>query len=213
MSRINVVGMGPGSREYITPAAVRALSDSDIIAGGSRNLEALQNIPELDMSAKEKYVITGKLEPVIEYIESNYRERKVSVIASGDPGFYGILGYLKRFFAQGQLNVIPGISSVQYMFAKLGMQWDSAFLGSVHGRDDDVSARAAQYGCAAFLTDSRESITSIAATLADRGLGERIMYVGCNLSYNDEVIYSAKVKEYMETDINSKLCVVVIIDE
>jgi cobalt-precorrin-7 (C5)-methyltransferase len=213
MNRINVVGMGPGSREYITPAAVKVLLESDIIIGGARNLESLDLISELDMSKKEKYEITGKLDPVVEYIKSNYMRRKVSVIASGDPCFYGILGYLKKFFPAGELNVIPGISSVQYMFAKLGMPWDSAYMGSVHGRDCDVAGKALEYRCAAFLTDGRESVSSMAESLVSRGLGERRMFVGCNLSYDNEVIHSAEVKEYIGREIDNNLCVVVISDE
>ncbi len=212
MKRLNVVGLGPGSPDYITPAAVKVLAESDIVIGGSRNLSSIDHIPGLDASALERYDLTGRLDETREFILASMPHSRVTVIASGDPGFYGILRFIKRFLPEDRLNVIPGISSVQYMFAKLAMTWESARLGSIHGRDEDISALVSR-GCAAFLTDGRESVSSMAARLCEGGFGERKMYAGCSLSYPEEVIHSGSVKDFLFKDIDNTLCVVVIGDK
>lgn len=209
MKRLNVVGIGPGSPEYVTPAAVKALAESDIIIGGKRNLESLDFITGLDTCRAEKYDVTGRLDETREFILGSMEDKTVTVVASGDPGFYGILGFLKKFLDAGQLNVIPGISSVQYLSARLGMTWESLRIGSIHGRDDDI-AGLVSCGAAAFLTDGREGVSSIAKRLADSGFGERKMYAGCNLSYDDEVIHSGMVKDFITKDADYRLCVVVV---
>jgi cobalt-precorrin-7 (C5)-methyltransferase len=212
MNRVNVIGLGPGSAEYVTPAAVKLLKVSDVVIGGTRNLGMLDFVPELESIRFERYDITGRLEDAKSFIIAEMAEKRVSVIASGDPGFYGILGFLKRFLSVEEINVIPGISSVQYMFAKIAMPWESARLGSIHGRSEDLTALVSG-GCAAFLTDNRESISSIAKRLSDSGFGERKMYAGCNLSYPEEIIHSGSVDDFIAKEIDNRLCVVVIADE
>lgn len=212
MNRVNVIGLGPGSAEYVTPAAVKLLRESDIVIGGGRNLSAIDLIKGLENISFERYDITGRLEETKSFIIAEMVQRRVSIIASGDPGFYGILAYLKRFLSVEQLNVIPGISSVQYLFARLALPWDSARLGSMHGRTEDLNALVSG-GCAAFLTDNREALSSIARRLSESGYGERKMYAGCNLSYPEERIYSGSVDDFVAKDIDNRLCVVVIADE
>jgi cobalt-precorrin-7 (C5)-methyltransferase len=212
MKRVNVIGLGPGSIEYITPAAVKLLLQTDVVIGGSRNIAMLDFIPELENIRFERYDITGRLDDAKSFILEEMPYRRISVIASGDPGFYGILGFLKRFIPADDLNVVPGISSVQYMFSRLAMPWESARLGSIHARSEDLTALVSG-GCAAFLTDNRETISSIAKRLSDSGFGRRKMYAGCNLSYPEEVIYSGSVADFITKDIDNRLCVVVIADD
>ncbi len=212
MNRLNVVGIGPGSPEYITPAAVKVINESDVIIGGTRNLGALDLITGLNISGTEKYDITGRLDETKEFILRSIKNNRVTVIASGDPGFYGILGFLKKFMKADELNVVPGISSVQYISAKLGMTWESLQMGSLHGRDENIVALVSGGG-AAFLTDGRSEISDIARVLSESGFGERKMYAGCNLSYPDEIIHSGTVNDFLNKDIDNSLCVVVIADE
>lgn len=212
MKKVNVVGLGPGSPEYVTPAAVKVLAESDIIIGGSRNLSSLDHIKTLNTAGIEKYDLTGRLDETRKLILSSLHHKRITVAASGDPGFYGILGFLKKFLTADQLNVIPGISSVQYMFARLGMTWESAAMGSLHGRDANIASLVSQ-GCAAFLTDNKVAVSFLAKNLCHSGFSERKMYAGCSLSYPDEIIHSGTVKDFITKDIDNTLCVVVIADE
>ncbi|MFD9443022.1 precorrin-6y C5,15-methyltransferase (decarboxylating) subunit CbiE [Streptomyces sp. NPDC060006] len=60
---------------------------------------------------------------------------RVVVLASGDPGFFGIVRALAERFGAGRLDVRPGVSSVATAFARAGLTWDDAVVVSAHGRD------------------------------------------------------------------------------
>ena len=55
-------------------------------------------------------------------------------MVSGDPGYYSLLDALRRDFPAKQIMVIPGISAMQYAFARLALPWHDAVLASFHGR-------------------------------------------------------------------------------
>jgi cobalt-precorrin-7 (C5)-methyltransferase len=207
MNAIHVLGIGPGSGDFIAPAVKRIIEESEVVIGGARNLASF------DLNDKETIEIRGDLEAIVRYLKDNYTKKRISVIASGDPGFYGILNYLKRHFTSDILRCVPGISSIQYMFAKINMTCDDAYLGSLHGRNDAIIEKIRAYSKAAFLTDREYSYQRIAALLQKNGFGDRTMYVGGNLSYNDEEIIIDKAKHLINRDKKFTLCVVIIADE
>ena len=207
MSRIHIVGMGPGGGEYLMPAARSVIEKSDAVVGGRRHLAAL------DLRGKETLELTGDLAAVVDYLKENYGKKDISVLASGDPGFYGILGYLQKHFRSDELDCVPGISSLQYLFARIGMTWEDAFQGSLHGRDADIVETVRAHRKAGFLTDDTRGYPAIARLLSDNGLGDRMMYVGSNLSYQDEEILRGRAKDLAAGGKKFSLCVVVIADE
>lgn len=207
MKRIHIVGLGPGGADYLLPAARRVIEKSDAVVGGKRHLAAL------DLSGKETLELTGDLAAVVDYLKKNSGKKVISVLASGDPGFYGILGYLKKHFTGDELDCVPGISSLQYLFARIGMTWEDAFQGSLHGRDADVVGTVRDHRKAGFLTDDSTGYREIARLLCENGLGERMMYVGSNLSYEDEEILRGRAKDLAGAEKKFNLCVVVIADE
>ena len=211
VSKIKVIGIGPGHKRYILPAVYDALEMSDVVIGAKRNLKSFDFKGVL--AGKECIEISSNLEDIIQFIKNNYHQKRISVIASGDPGFYGILRYLKRHFNSEELHVIPGISSIQYMFSAIGIMWDDAYLGSLHARDDDIIDRVKQYKKLAYLTDADHSFPYIAGVLCNHGFGDRMMYVGTNLSYEDETILKNSAKFFVDNTDDYSLSVVVITDE
>lgn len=185
MSRVFIVGIGPGSRDYIIPEAVKTMKRSDVILGFERAIDSLKFID----TPKVK---VGKLNDIIDIINSK-KYGTVSVAASGDPLFYGITGYIEKNYS-GDIEVVPGISSFQYMMSKLKKNWQGAYLGSVHGKDDDILKAAASTGISIWLTDKNNSPDSICSALAENNM-RCTVYVGENLSYGDEsIIYGTPDK-------------------
>ncbi|MDP9475934.1 MAG: precorrin-6y C5,15-methyltransferase (decarboxylating) subunit CbiE, partial [Actinomycetota bacterium] len=62
-------------------------------------------------------------------------EGPVAVLASGDPGFFGIVRMLGERFGRESLRVLPGRSSAALAFARAGLHWDDAVIVSAHGRE------------------------------------------------------------------------------
>ena len=131
-NRINILGLGPGNLDYTLPVVLKEIEKSDIIIGGKRHIESLGKYAE----NKEYCYINADLQRVLDFIENN-RAKKMSLILSGDTGFYSMLTFMRQHFKANELNVIPGISSIQYMFAKVSNYWNDAFVSSVHGRNTE----------------------------------------------------------------------------
>ena len=132
----------------------------------------------------------------------------VLILASGDPCFYGIVEYLKRQNITIE-RILPSLSSFQYMMAKLGISWQGANFLSLHGRRE-VLETIKENRLSIILTDKENTPSTISKRLYEIGVKGRI-FIGFNLSYEDEKIIKARIGETIE-DI-SPLAVVVIENE
>jgi precorrin-6Y C5,15-methyltransferase (decarboxylating) len=122
--RITVVGLdGRPLDEEIE----RLLRDADLVAGGGQHLEML------GVERGRAVVFEGDLSEALARIEGT--EGPVVVLASGDPGFFGIVRLLGARLGRENLRVLPGLSSVALAFARAGLSWDDAVTVSAHGRD------------------------------------------------------------------------------
>jgi len=122
--RITVVGLdGRPLDEEIE----RLLANASLVAGGGRHLEML------GVHRDRAVVLEGDLSEALARIEGT--EGSVVVLASGDPGFFGIVRLLGERFGREDLRVLPGLSSVALAFARAGLSWDDAVTVSAHGRD------------------------------------------------------------------------------
>lgn len=200
MNKFHVVGIGPGNPKYILPVASDIIAESDVLIGGERNIKSF------DLSGKEIVYIKSKLSEIADYIKNN-RNKKITVIVSGDSGFYSMLGFISENFSRKDYEVIPGISSMQYMFSKIGVMWNDAFIGSVHGRELDYAEKIDSYRFIGLLTDTINNPNKIAGNL--KGIDGIIIYVGENLSYSNEKITSGSPAE-IEAGSYEKLNVVII---
>lgn len=120
---ITVVGTGTGA-----PVPEDVTEGAALVVGGRRHLDAVR-LPET-----AERVVLGPLAPALDTI-AEFAGKKVVVLASGDPGFFGIVRALAERFGAGLLDVRPGVSSVATAFARIGLPWDDAVVVSAHGRD------------------------------------------------------------------------------
>lgn len=182
---VYIVGIGPGSKEYILPHAIKVLENSDEIIGFGRAINSLDFIDS-------KKVKVNKISEALEYLDAN-KDKNIAVAASGDPLFYGITNYIKSNY-DGEINIVPGITSFQYLTSKLNKPWQNASLGSLHGREQSFIKGVLENNLSIWLTDSKNSPETLAKILLENGLNPYI-YVGENLSYEDERIESGTAEE------------------
>jgi precorrin-6B C5,15-methyltransferase / cobalt-precorrin-6B C5,C15-methyltransferase len=96
------------------------------------------------------------------------------VLASGDPGFFGIVRVLAERFGRQRVEVLPGVSSVGAAFAAAGLPWDDALVVSAHGRDPDPAVHAClAHPKVAVLTQPGFGPSELAARLD--GAGRRLL--------------------------------------
>jgi cobalt-precorrin-7 (C5)-methyltransferase len=196
---INIVGLGPGSREYILPKALEALESSEIIIGFARAIESIEFVRVQKETAKD-------LKEILSFIRLN-KNKDISIVASGDPCFYGISDYVTRNISES-VKVIPGISSFQYLMAKLNKSWQGSYLGSLHGREEVFIEKVRSNKISILLTDKINTPEAICSSLKEEKLSVKV-YVGENLSYEDEKITIGIPEELMNIKF-SDLSVVVI---
>lgn len=124
MSRISVIGFDGGALDPGTEGVVR---EAALVVGGRRHLG------ELGVEPERSAPLVGDLSEAMQKIEKT--DGPVAVLASGDPGFFGIVRVLGDRFGRETLRVLPGRSSVSLAFARAGLHWDDAVVVSAHGRE------------------------------------------------------------------------------
>ncbi len=206
MHTVKVAGLGPGGKDYMLPACLKAIEESDIIIGAERHIEALA------VKGKRVIIFDGQLKSVIDFIKTNAGKHRIIVVVSGDTGFYSLLRYLKQNLPDIHFDIIPGVSAMSLMFARLGMLYDDAYLGSAHGKAPEVEILAWAHSKVGLLTDRINTPARIAKRLIDAGITEKVIAVGERLSYPDERIRKLTLEEAAKGSFEP-LSVVVIYDE
>ena len=186
---IYIVGLGPGHKDYIMIKALEIMNKSDIIIGFKRAIDSLNFIDK-------KKIYINKLSDIDKFIGSEEnKDNNISIVASGDPTFYGITNYIKSKTVL-EIEVIPGISSFQYLTCKLKMPWNNAYLGSLHGRNQEFLEKINNNELSIWLTDKENNPSMLCKTLHEAQINCKVI-IGENLSYKDEIISEGSPKEFL----------------
>lgn len=208
MHKITVIGVGPGGQGCLTAAAREAIARAEVLLGGRRHLE------NFAPGGRETFALANNLMDALQFIKAR-RHLQVAVLATGDPGMYGILDFLRRHFSPEDIEVIPGISAVQEAFARLAMPWQDAVILSAHGRDTAALVEMIKHNSkVAVLTGPESTPSRLAGLLAEAGLGERAVFVCTDLTLPAEKVTALKIKDLTGSPEGARHnCVMVIVDE
>ena len=122
---ITVIGMDGSA---LAPQAEAALAAATLVVGARRHLAA---VPVLTAPSRAQTIVLGELAPALDALAAH--DGDAVVLASGDPGFFGIVRALRE---RGlTFTVLPAVSSVALAFARAGLAWDDAIVVSAHGRN------------------------------------------------------------------------------
>ena len=128
-----------GMPRPVALAARRALGQAQLVLGAPRLLTLAKHLcsgPFLDA------ITPGEIQKILQMINPE----RAAVLYSGDLGFYSGAEGLRRALPKAELVSYPGISSVQYLAAKLGMPWQDWRFVSAHGADADPAPQLMQIG-------------------------------------------------------------------
>jgi len=186
MANIKIVSMGPGCIDYLTWEAVQALYCADVMIGAKKYTEIY---PEYGILVPEP-LISGTIELIKENIN-----KKIAVLVTGDAGFYSLgKAVIKEFGCEG-VKVVPGVSIVQFAFAKICEPWENAQFVSLHGRDEELPELNDKF---MVLCDNKNTVSIISSKLINMTETHDI-YAMEELSMENEKITYIK----NEADINS----------
>lgn len=188
---IRIVGAGPGSPAHMTQKGVSALMESEIVVSGGRLLEVL-NLPagveriELPASGMAEAVVG-----VLEKLEKGSPGRRIALVVSGDPGFYSLAKKVIGRFGRDSVEVIPGISSLQILSARLGRSWVNVPTATLHGRfypeRSELAARLCASGEIVILLGGADvAVENMRWLSKDSLLGSAKAAVGWDLGLPEE---------------------------
>ena len=204
MNKVYIIGIGAGTEDYLLPIARKEIESSDCLIGGRRALRLFQPLH------KEERLLEGNFDRVIPFLLKERERKKIAVLVSGDPGLYSFLGTISRVLKKEDYVVIPGVSTVQIAFARIGERWEDATLLSLHGRKmDDLVAKVDPSEKTFLFTDPGFPPQKIAAHLLEKGVENRRAIVMENLTYPDERIVDTDLKSLCGME-GFALCVMII---
>ena len=206
--KVVVVGTGPGDARYISPIALEAIKRAEVLVGGQRLLDVFAS-PQ-----QQQYPIEQNLSQLIRFIQGQRELRRVVVMVSGDTGIFSLANYLLKHIGGEQLEFIPGISSIQVMFARIKRPWNEASILSAHGRfSDSLLAVIKSSRITALFTGEPWTPQAIARYLRQEELPDLAVALGKNLSYPDEQIIYSSLESLLDDSADYSNTVMVIFNE
>src|ERR1043165_8072517 len=124
--KLFVVGLGPGHHDQMTFRAKEVINQSDIVIGYDTYITLIEKLIE----GKEiyRYPMTQEVERANQAIDFAEKGKTVSLVSSGDPGIYGMIGLIYEILAEKgwdrekglYLECVPGVSSLNSCAALVG---------------------------------------------------------------------------------------------
>lgn len=209
-NKIYIIGIGPGSSEYLTKKAVDTVKTSDYTVGSTRAIDLFD-----DVNNKIAFNVKDLLDKLEKGVDLAIEGNTVSILSTGDPGFSGVLNTVLRIaneknFPEEKIEVIPGISSLQLAAARNHIQWDNANVMTFHGREniEDI-LKVINNGKTTIALPSKK-VRDMAQFLLDNGVDEHREVVVCErLSYDDEKIVWSTLKDIANSEF-TYMCIMVI---
>jgi len=124
--KLYVVGIGPGHHDHMTYRAKQVIEESQVIVGYDTYVSLVEDL----ISGKEvyRYPMTQEVDRANQAIQFAEDGRVVSLVSSGDPGIYGMIGLIYEILADKKWNrgagiyveCVPGVSSLNSCSALVG---------------------------------------------------------------------------------------------
>ena len=195
---IAAIGMGTGP-QCLGTLVLEWIGAAQILAGGRRHLELFPD------HAGEKLSLKSPLSESLEEIGRISKTKRTAVLCSGDPLFFGIGRTLADKFGRERLVVIPNVTSIQTLCARVCESWDSIEAVSFHGLKGgagigsllDILDRGRK---AAVVTDPEHKPQWIARELIKSGQCECKLIIGENLGTPSEKVGSFSPSDAAEKE-------------
>ena len=202
--KINIVGCGPGSADYLTPAAQKAVTNTQVLVGAQRLLDLFPD------SCAERIIVTGHITDVLDHIQLAAKDKSVAVLVSGDPGLFSLSKSVLIRLGHDQCNIIPAVSSVQIAFARTGLDWQDAKIISAHHKLPCVQELSFKdYSKIAILTGHKD-IKSWLTDLVNNLEGDVDVFVCENLTLENESGQSINLEQLKTIEFSSRAIILIV---
>lgn len=183
-----IAGIGPGSEALQTQEVRAAIRRADCLIGARRMLDAVAGPQQLTIDAIAP-------ETIASHIAQHPECGVFCVVMSGDTGFYSGTKKLLPLLRDCRVQVLPGLSSMSYLCARVGVSYEDAVPVSLHGRDFDIAREVRRRRKVFTLVGGDGGMQALCERLTQAGLGHVRIAVGERLSYPDEAITRGTAQE------------------
>ena len=189
MEKVQILGIGDDGMEGLTPAARQLIVQAELLIGSRSTLSLAR------AGKGERLEVGADLDGIVKRIEAA-GARRVVVLASGDPLFYGTARYLCDRLGKERFEVVPHVSSMQLAFARVKESWDDAYLMNLATQPLDVAVEKVRTATKVGLfTSETHSPRVVARALLDRNIDYFTAYICENLGAPDERVTHAELSE------------------
>ena len=194
--KIILSGIGMGNTDGMTREAYHAFEEAEVIFGAERMLE---NLP-----GKGIKVPYYRANDIISYLIEHPQYTKVAAAFSGDSGFYSGAQSMKKALEEAnekgilksETTILPGISSVSALAARLGVSWNDAVLASIHGRRTNVVNLVRKNTKVFLLLSGKNDFEMLVNKFREAGINHVKISAGYRLSYPDEKLFTFYLDEF-----------------
>src|SRR4051812_23415323 len=192
-AKVPVIGIGPDGLGGLTARSRELLTAAEMVFGSDVILRLL---PEL---SAERVRIGANLSEAVEKLRANLGKKRLAVVATGDPLFYGTARYLCEKVGAEHFEVLPHVSSMQLAFARIKESWEEAYLTDLSARPlDDVIDRVRTAETVGLFTSETYHPARVARELLARGIDYFTAFVCENLGGRDERITRGELADLLD---------------
>ena len=202
---LTIVGVGTAGRQTLSEETLALINSADELWGSPRLLEMF---PETTHPVTLEHELTAQLKTLAERSPN----RKIVLLASGDPGFYGLGSKLRKMLPDEKLQIIPQPSTIQEAFARADLSLEGAFFLSAH-QDIPTELHGAlrRYARIGLLTGPKALPQRIAQRVLSYGLNDIRVVVCSNMGLSDEAFFNGTLEECAAREF-SALSVILLIE-
>ena len=205
---ITLVGIGMGDMDGITRGGYKAFEQAQVIFGAKRMIASLPG--------KAEKVPYYRADEIISYLIAHPEYTQIAAAFSGDSGFYSGAQSMKKALNEAmqkerlksKLTILPGISSISALAAKLGTSWSDSVIESIHGRTRNIVRLVRENKKVFLLLSGKQDLVELCDKLNASGLTQTTIHAGYRLSYPDEAIFTLHASDFKPSSNNDGLSVV-----
>lgn len=187
--KVHIVGIGDDGLEGLTATAQQLIKDADLLIGSDRSLRAVS------ATKAQRVEIRGDLDAIVQKI-ADAPDKKIVMLAQGDPLFYGTARFLTDRLGKDRFEVVPHVSSMQLAFARVKETWDEAYLTNLASQTlEHVVEKVRTAEKVGLFTTEEHPPNEVAKALLDRNLDYFSAYVCENLGSPDERVTQGELTE------------------
>ncbi|REK17513.1 MAG: precorrin-6y C5,15-methyltransferase (decarboxylating) subunit CbiE [Planctomycetota bacterium] len=191
---IHIIGVGDDGLDGVVSPARKLIDEAQLLVGAE---STLAKIPK---SKAERLVVGSNLDEAVDRI-AKAGDKRIVVLASGDPLFFGVARYLCDKLGKDYFEVMPHVSSMQLAFARVKESWEEAYLTDLANRPlEQVLEKIRSATKVGLFTSEKYPPKAVAAALLEQRIDYFSAYVCENLGSPDERVTQGELSEIAAQD-------------